>query len=409
MSDKHAHVRQIGFDEIIPTLPIVEPWDELINRPIDIFITALGFEDRAVAIPKAIACCLSGSATSRHALGVVCCYGTNSQDNEHNRELISTALATFCGNQVDVDADSPQEIEKFLGDQIMRLVEVRAPVEVVFDISASSGNLILSVMHTLLRYRNSVSLRLLYSEPACYFPKREEYDIDPEALVLRACDTGNADSPQEYGVEDVQINELYPGMDGENRPEFVIAVPALRTGRLVRCLQHLSDQPLSAPDKYVFWILSEPPASDLKWRQELQRRVVKNTLSSIVGFSVNDPLAPQLRTENYTTCSTRDYRSILRRVVEEADRKLGYNLSIVHMGSKLQAIGISLALNVRDEITACFARPIQYNPSRYSEGLGPMWQLDMPDLAGVVERLGQVGLLTFTAKIETERTGLPSM
>lgn len=409
MSDKHAHVRQIGFDEIIPTLPTVEPWDELIDRPIDICITALGFEDRAVAISKAIACGLAGSTVSRSALGMVCCYGTNRQDNEHNRALISTALAAFCGRQVDVDAESPQEIEKFLGDQIMRLVEIRAPVEVVFDISASSGNLILSVMHTLLRYRKDVSLRLLYSEPACYFPKREEYDIDPEALVLRACDAGNADSPQEYGVDDVQINELYPGVDGENRPEFVIAVPALRTGRLVRCLQHLSDQPLSAPDKYVFWILSEPPASDLKWRQELQHRVVKNTLSSIVGFSANDPLAPQLRTENYTTCSTRDYRDILQRVVEEADRKLGYNLSIVHMGSKLQAIGISLALNVRDEITVCFARPTQYNPSRYSKGFGPMWQLDMPDLAGVAERLGQIGLLTFTAKIETERTGLPPM
>lgn len=390
-------------------LPIVEPWDESIDRRIDIFITALGFEERATAIPKAIAHSLIGSSHSRASIGVICCYSTNTQDNEHNRALISTALAAFCGSQHDINADSPQEIESFLGIKISECSKNHAPVEVIFDISAASGNLILSVMHTLLRYREVVSLRILYSEPAWYFPKWEEYDLDPESLVLRACDPGDTDSYQEYGVDDVEVSELYPGIDGESRPEFIIAVPGLRSNRLVRCLQHLSDQPISAPEKFIFWILSEPPASDLKWRYDLQKRLVKKTMSAMVGFSDSDPLAPQLKPENHTSCSTRDYRAIMQTIIEEADKRLGYNLSIVHMGSKLQAVGISLALNVRDEISVCIGRPTQYNPSRYSQGFGPMWQLDMPNLAELISNLQKIGALTFTSKIETARTGLPNI
>lgn len=409
MIDKQAHIRGIEFCDIRPLLPVIAEWDKKITRPIDIFITSLGFEDRSVAISKAIALEMAGSAHHKNALGIICCYSTNVQDNERNRELLKTALASFCKRQVDTDADSPQEVEKFIGDQILSVSESKKAVEVAFDISASSGNLILSVLHALIKYRDSISLRILYSEPARYFPLQEDYDTNPENLVLRACDSGDADSYQEYGVCDVDSNELYPGIDGENRPEYIIAVPSLRTSRLVRCLSHLSDQPLSSPDKYIYWILSEPPSNELKWRQDLQRKMVSNTLSSLVGFAASDPLAPQLNSENNATCSTLDYRDILHQVIQEADRRIGNNISLVHMGSKLQALGIAFALSARNEISVCYAKPVEYNPTRYTEGIGPMWQLDVPNLAEVIGNIHLIGTLTFTAKIETERTGLPTM
>lgn len=407
MSDKHVHIKKLDIQEIVSTLPSVTPWAESINKKIDIFIVALGFEDRASAIAKTIAQNLVGTTVERSALALICCYKTNREDNERNRAIISTALASFCNNQIDIDADSPQEIENFLGEQINNLCEKQLKAEVVFDISAASGNLILSVMHTMIRYRDKVSLTVLYAEPESYFPKQEEYDLNPEALVLRACDSGNIDSSHEYGVNDVQINELYPGIDTENRPEFILAIPALRSNRLMRCLQHLSDQPLAAPEQYVYWILGEPPESSLRWRQEFQKRLVKIMMSTMVGFNVTDPLAPQLKNDNHTVCSTRDYRDILQSVIELADKKIGYNLSLVHMGSKLQAIGISFALNVRSEIAVCCASPTQFNPSRYSDGVGTMWQIDMTNINQIVIDLQKVGQLFFIPKIETERSGLP--
>lgn len=409
MNDKHAHIRKIDINDITHTFPPVKPWDEKIEKRIDIFITALGFEDRAVAVSKTIAHSLIGTTILRSALGLVCCYSTNKEDNERNRSLLSTALASFCNNQIDINADSPQEIENFLGEKIKLFSEIQSKVEIVFDISAASGNLILSVMHTILEYRDIVSLKILYAEPASYFPKQEEYDRDPETLVLRACDSGNLDSSHEFGVNDVQINELYPGVDGESRPEFVIAIPALRSNRLIRCLQHLSDQPLALPEQYIYWILSEPPERSLKWRLDFQKRLVKNMMSSMVGFSSNDPLAPQLKNENHSTCSTRDYVDILRTIIELSDKKLGFNLSLVHMGSKLQAVGISLALSVRNEIAVCGASPTQFNPNRYSEGVGTMWCIEIPDLTWIFNNLESVGHLTFTSKIETERSGLPAI
>lgn len=407
MSDKHVHIRKLDTQDIAPSLPLVTPWTESINKRIDIFIVALGFEDRAPAIAKSIAQNLVGTTIERSALGLICCYKTNKEDNERNRAIITTALASFCNKQLDIDADSPREIENFLGEKIDDLYEKHSKVEIVFDISAASGNLILSVMHTMIRYRDKVSLTILYAEPESYYPKQEEYDLNPEALVLRACDSGNIDSSHEYGVNDVQINELYPGADTESRPEFIIAIPALRSNRLMRCLQHLSDQPLSAPEQYVYWILGEPPESSLRWRQEFQKRLVKNMMSTMVGFNVTDPLAPQLKNENHTVCSTRDYREILKTVIDLADEKLGHNLSLVHMGSKLQAIGISLALNVRNEIAVCCASPTQFNPSRYSNGVGTMWQIDMTNLNKIVIELQKIGQLVFIPKIETERSGLP--
>lgn len=409
MNNKQANVRVIAGDEIVPMLPVVLPWDEKIDREIDIFVTALGFEDRATAIPQAVAMTLSSARLKRPAYGLICRYRTNSGDNDKNLPLIRTALAAFCDTQGYVDADSPQEVASTLSSLIENKVEVGRSVEIVFDISASSGNLILSVLHTVFSSSVPISLRILYSEPQKYFPTQADYELNPEALVLTACDQGNCDSYQEYGVSDVDVNELYPGIDGESRPEFVIAVPAFRTSRLGRCLQHLTDQPLAAPDKYVYWILSEPPASELKWRLDLQKRIVKTTLSSMVGFLPTDPLAPQLAADNHATCSTRDYRDIFQRVLEEADSHLGYNISIVHMGSKLQAFGIALALHARKEISVCYAKPIQYNPTRYSEGIGPMWQLDIPDLALVLNQVQTIGELTFTTKIETVRTGLPTI
>lgn len=409
MDNKVAHIRLINWNDIRPTLPTVEPWDERIDDAIDIYICALGFEHRAGAISQSIALGLAGVDIPRSALGVICTYTTNQEDNEQNRSLLRTALASFCATQIDANGDSPEELDGLLSKQLVARIQPGKRVSVVFDISVSSGNLIVSVMHTLLRYSKYVSLKILYAEPERYFPIRDEFESDPQQFVLKACAPGDSNSPQEYGVDEVEINELYPGLDGDSRPEFVIAVPSFRTARLVRCLQQISDQPLSAPDKHVYWILGEPPASDLKWRLEFQKRVINTTLSEMVGFSPEDTLAPKLQPENCATCSTRDYRDILQRVVEEADRRLGYNLSVVHMGSKLQAIGISLALYARTEIAVWYARPTNYNARRYSEGVGAKWVLDIPDLCGLAGKITSVGKLSFTPNIEADTADMPSI
>lgn len=78
------------------------------------------------------------------------------------------------------------------------------------------------------------------------------------------------------------------------------------------------------------------------------------------------------------------------------------------MGSKLQAIGIALALSARDEISICTANPTQFNASKYSEGVGSYWTLDLSELEVLIEKLKTIGYLLITPYIETEKSGIPA-
>lgn len=404
MGDKAAFVRRIRFEDTCSQLPQVKQWSGQIAAP-DVFICALGFEDRAVAIAGELEKALK-STKLKPAHGILCTYSTNHEDNMANAKSVRESLNSFCSDIQDVSADSPQVVRKSILDLVTQADEFRK-CKVIFDISVASGSLILSIFKALIEVRDRVEVEVIYCEPQIYFPEKRLYDADPEGLVEAACAAGDESSDAEFGVAEVEFNELYPGHNVESRPERVIAIPAVRTSRLVRCLAHISDQLLASPADSIYWIISEPPASELKWRKNLQERIVNVQLAKFVGMNPADALAPRLTSGNSTVCSTRDYREIMHRVMEQADAQAGSNLSLVHMGSKLQSIGVALALAVRSEIAVCSSRPVQFNPTRYSQGIGSKWRLDLSDLEGMIKGLSQVGTVTLQPKIESSRDPLP--
>lgn len=402
MDVKQAHVREFELAEAISYLPQVEPWsdDSLQVESKAIFICALGFEDRALAIPERLVAKNVDLETA-----FICEYATNLGDNEKNRPRLERPLRKISSQVITLKADEPESLAKHIETYLAQSNNQK--LEVIFDISAASGNLILSVMHVVMKFRDLVRLHILYAEPEKYFPQREEYLANEKGLIESACVAGDPSSPHEYGVDEVEINGLYPGIEIENRPEYVVAVPSLRANRLRRCLQHRSDAPLTEPEKHIYWILGTPPSQELLWREELQRKVIQHTMSEMSG--VTDPArAPRLVTGNSTSCSTRDYRAILKTLIEVSDRKRGYNISLVHMGSKLQGIGLGLALSVRTEIAVCLARPTSFNASKYSSGVGSLWKIVFDDLDTVWKKLSLIGTLTLVPKIETAHSGRPS-
>lgn len=405
MTEKTAFIRRVQFQDTCSQLPMVKPWSGETAQP-DIFICALGFEDRAGAIASAISVAL-GNAPKGATQCLLCIYSTNHEDNIRNSPQLRESIGGFCSATHEVSADSPQVVRKALVDLVAKASEPKK-VRVTFDISVASGSLILSVLKTIIELRERVELTVLYCEPQTYFPEKAIYDSRPEALVEGACAAGDGQSLAEYGVADVEFNELYPGHNVESRPERVIAVPAFRTSRLVRCLAHISDQLLASPADSIFWVVSEPPASELRWRRDLQERIVNFQLAKFVGMSPADNLAPRLTPTNHSVCSTRDYTEILQLILTQADAHAGSNLYLVHMGSKLQSVGVALALAVRSEIAVCSSRPIQFNPTRYSIGVGQKWKLDMSNLEKIIDGLSRVGSLELQTKLETSRDPHPS-
>jgi hypothetical protein len=405
MSDKTAFVRRIGFDDILASLPLVQAWDGRGLDP-DLFICALGFEERALTAAQAMGCAL-GSGRTAERCALIGLYPTNHSDNEKNRAPLLKAVHGFAHTADYVAADTPEEVRRAVFKSLARLTGERH--HVVFDLSAASGTFILSVIASLIAARRDVTLDIVYSEPEQYFPKREDFDHRLEKLIADAISPGDDESFMEQGVAMVEPSELHPGVNVENRPDHVIAVPAFRTSRLIRCLAHISDQPLAAPLDSIFWILGEPPATDLKWRHDLQSRIVNRQLAALVGKEPGAEHAPDLCAKNHATCSTRDYREILRAVVTQVDAKGGENVWLVHMGSKLQAVGVAFSLAVRSEVTVLRARPEQFNPTKYSKGVGTSWRIQFGSLAAVVDLLARVGTLKFETKLENSRERRPSL
>lgn len=405
MRDKHAVLHTVQFEDIAQCLTDVQPFD-LTETPIDIFICALGFEDRALAIATRLA---QSDWYKANPVGkaIICSYTTNTLENELKREPLQRLISHFCPSIIELPSDLPGDLAQGLRKALSTARKSEDSIHVMLDISAASGNLILSAMHVLaeISVNCPIALSIAYSEPGEYFPSEENYQEQGEELVLRSCCKGDSNSPHEHGVSEVEINELYPGTNQENRPEYIIAIPSYRTERLAHCLQRLTDEPLSNPDQFIHWILGVPPASERLWRLEWQQRVIRRLLSDLAGGS-EEHGSRALTQENHSCASTLDYRQITKILFARIDGNLGKNISLIHMGSKLQAIGVSLALAARTEITVCYAKPARYNTNHYSGGVGPAWQICFPDFAVVVSSIRQIGTLRFIPRIEPEHADL---
>ena len=407
MKNQQGSLRLVGYEDIEHSLPIVV--DYAFDEIPDLFVCALGFEKRTLSIPGELAGKI-GNQVAKGKLACYCLYQDNNKDNEENRTPLLNSLAAAFARTTSLPADDPGSLRQQLSAELQQLVDSSDRfVTVQFDISAASGNLILSLMATLIEFSKTrkVSLRIVYAEAALYYPTQTEFASSCDDLVARACAPGDSTSSHEYGVSGVEFNELYPGQSIESRPEFIIALPAYRTERLARCIRRISSQPPISSLGRVFWILGQPPDQANNWRLDFQFRVINKLLSALVGDTGESGNAPRLDSENSCATSTLHYAQTTRKILELIDSHRGYSTSLVHMGAKMQALGVALALAVRSEVAVSYARPTKFNANHYSDGVGAKWQVTFQDLGMVIESLTQIGMLQLTTNIETFRTGKP--
>lgn len=406
MLDKQCVITEYEICSSLAQFPNIEQWAEASVPDCDILIVALGFEDRSTYVASKLASLQLKNSSQILPLALVAQYGTNKIDNKKNELVLKNSLSTLAKRIEYIDADSPQSVALDLGAHIDLIKTTKPEIKVVFDISAASGNFILAVMHVLLARGEYIHLTILYTEPECYYPNFEEYDRDQENLVSSCCSSGIPDSPHEYGVEGVQVNELYPGYGVENRSELVVAIPSFRTERLRYCLQYVSDQIQADPSKYMHWLLGFPPVEKNRWRHDLQRKIIHRMMANMVGLEVTDASAPKLRDDNCSSISTLNYLEMLKNIIKIADDNVGSKITVIHMGSKMQSIGLSLGLYVRREVALCYSRPSGFNPTRYSSGTSTSWILSFGLLGPKLKELARIGELNFSTSIETARSGL---
>ncbi len=369
-------VRTVTAADCLLDLPALEPYVPF-NQPIDLFVTAKGFEDRVIAFPR----CLSEEGRRINHSILVGIYRTNPADNEQRYAELRPLLEALGAPIFELDADDPLEVVSSIEARLDGFSEA-TPMHVVFDVSGASSTLILAVMAALTRASRQIALTILYATAAVY----DTPDTDnAEPLVLG--------EQREEGVGGQPLSLPFAGRHHDHLPGSVIALPSLYTGRLEACLTHLNVGPMTGSSDNLYWLLPSTGAEEHKWRQDDTRRAVQALMRRLQGREEEDDDTEVIRPDDLATSDVLDYAETMRLLVARIDDLSGRNISIVHMGSKLQAIGVSLAVAARDEVAVLTARPAAFNAKKYSSGIGPLYALRLPDLGGLLRAIADIGTL----------------
>lgn len=385
---KRFFVQTLTASEAVTALPDMREFDG-VSDIIDIYILASGFEERVVAIPDAL---LQAGSQVRGAI-LLGRYRTNAADNVQRESQLKPRLDAFgAGDFVAFDADSPESTSSTIK---AALAGKSGDVHVAFDISGASSTLILSVMAALLRSERKMRLSIFYAAADRYHEPSEAVRHEPTIKW------GEADL-SEIGVSEVEVNELYPGRHHDHLPTFVIALPSTAPARMKRCLGHLGIEPLSGTEDRVHWILPNTDSDEHKWRQGAVKRAV---LDVVYGESRNAEqekdgaeVMAELPGGPIEYSDVGNYRECARTLIERIDAKAGNNISLIHLGTKLQGIGVALAMSARQEVALVSARPQAFAASTYSEGVGKIFALTIDDPVAVVAHLAAIGTLKVVAK-----------
>lgn len=372
-------VRRVKASGVVAALPILEEFSAP-RTPLDVLVVAAGFEDRVLQAPK----CLVASGQRVSGPILIAKYATNESDNSRRLSELAPLLMQLAQTTVEFDAEDPSKTGQAIRSAISGIPGDRR-AHVAFDISGASSTLILSTLVALSSLDRSLMVTI-------YYATAETYDAKPnsrEELRLRP------NNCREHGVSRVSHNELCAGLHHDHLPAMVIALPSMYMDRMESCLSHLNVGPMTGSSDNLFWILPSTEAEEHKWRQQEARKSVEILMHKYQGGEGDPPLGI-VQEDQVKTCDVSSYQHCLELVVEQIDLHQGRNISVVHMGTKIQAIGVALAVAARQEVAVVTARPTEFNAQAYSSGVGTLQQLVFDDYRGAVAAVVDIG----TIKVE---------
>lgn len=381
MNKQHKHTipSEKDFNAIACNLPkhLKFKIDDVKQQHDDILIIVNGFEDRSNALINQI------SKTSYKAKQVLIGkYETNKSDNENKLpELIEGIKKITNNNHVELKADDPLLINSVLSKHIENIKNEIICISI--DISVASDRFILSAIHTLLDSTKQIKLRIIYFEARDYHPSHKEYLNDKKNSVSTIL---NSDTTHEHGIGKIFPSPIHPAYKSENSySNYLIAIPTLKLSRMLAMLDDYDSSFFSDRSRdSIFWILGKPEQKH-SWREELQKEVLQLGLQK---QQTNDKL---MDGDNTVSCSTLNYLDIMQTIVEKIDNNPRKKFTIIPMGSKMQMVGVGLALFLRSECSVLFASPKKFNAQSYSDGIGQGWSIRFENTNSLKENLKKIG------------------
>ena len=356
------------FVEVMSALaPIVElrPADLAGDRADDLFLCALGFEPRCVTIPKQLR-----DAGYRADRALFLTYGTNLDDNAVNLGEVESILRGLAPHVDTIEVDAPEfsiRLRAALQVAITAAATQRACVTI--DLSVMANRLVLKCLQTLLEY--DVSLRILYSEAAVYYPTQDDYETEPEKWATDGV------LGLEQGVGDVIPSIEQAGYALDPCPDAVLLFPSFKAERSKAVISFVDPSLLNNANDKVVWLVGVPHLPSDQWRMSAMRH-----LNSIEASS-----------KQYEV-STFDYRETLK-VLEQLYGEMSerYQITLSPLGSKMQAVGTALFCYLHPDVRVVLSTPKQYNAAQYSRGCKATWRIDLGSLSMVRQALDSVGTI----------------
>ena len=306
----------------------------------DLFICALGFEDRCIAAPQIL------KKLNYNCKNVIMLqYDAHQTANNKNRKKLEKTLASLSG-EIPIRSEyfftNPLESENKFIKAYRKSSEQSSISSVTVDISSFSCVAIIQILDLLFQQKLK-QIRIVYTEAKTYFPlKKDAKKRMPDDIYLSS------------GVKDTIILPKFSG----------VFLPGYSTLLVI----FLGFDPIRARGAINFFqpskkigIIGVPYRDDRKWRaDEVEKRNLK----------MFDDVDERIR------LSTFNYNETLLKLNElYGEFSPTSNMAICPLGSKLQTLGVFLFAIGHPDVKLLFPIPIEFHPERYSKDYTKTWQI----------------------------------
>jgi len=309
----------------------------------DLFVCALGFEDRCVAGPERLE---KRGYICKNA--IVLKYDVHEQENNKNLENLRRILENISEKPFltsDYFVTDPFKSESKFGDALNMVAKQTFTSSVTIDITSFSSASIIQILDLLFRrtQKSLKQIRIICTEAEKHFPLKEDIRKKMSEDVYLSS-----------GVKEVVIIPKFSGIFLPGYSTLLIIFLGFDSIRARGAINFFQ------PSQKI-GIIGDPPREDRKWRaDEVKRRNLK----------IFDKKGEMIL---LSTFYYEDTILKLNELYENSSPKS--NIAICPLGSKLQTLGVFLFTRKHPDVKLLFPIPMKYHPKRYSIGYTKTWQI----------------------------------
>jgi hypothetical protein len=376
---KRCSLRKVSIDQALVDMPAIEIFDPKDLPEIDILIAAKGFEERVLEIPRRL---MKSGRLSQGVRVVLGSYQTNKDDNDRRFLELAEGIAGACPNIQFFDADYP---ENAIGQLEALLSGHASSTNLLFDVSGASTTLIFSVVSALARHFGG-NVFVTYASAEKYYPDEGNDSFGAEH---RHSLSFTSESPKDSGTSEAAVHPAFRGVQQDSQPVHLLAVPGVGSDdRFKRSVAYIAEDVGADLSDAITLVLPFTEAPEHKFRNELLAEYVSQ---QFVGVTASDK--GETGGLAIVRCDYLDYRHMARVVLETAEKRLGQNVWLIHLGTKMQSLGGALALCARSEVGLAFARPKAFDATHYSSGVGACSLVRLGNVRSLVGEIASAGTL----------------